>query len=244
MTAEYFTRTDGTKIAVRRVAGLEPAILFLPGHLSDMMGGKAVAIAEWAARNRRACIRFDYGGCGESSGAASEQTLDDWLSDVLLVLDSMHQPAILVGSSMGGWLMCLAALARPEKVKALLGIAPAPDFTEWGYDEDQKAAIMRDGAVEVPNDYGYGPVTITRAFWESGQANRILDRPIAIDCPVRLIHGQADEDVPWRTSLMLAKWLRSADVQVQLIKDGDHRLSRGQDISLILATLQRLMETL
>ncbi len=209
-----------------------------------MSGSKAVALAAWATREGRTFVRFDYAGCGESGGVAIDQTLDDWLSDGLLALDSIEGPAVLVGSSMGGWLMLRTALARPDKVVGLVGIAAAPDFTEWGYDADQKAAIMRDGRIEIASEYGYDPVVITRAFWESGQANRLLDRTIAIDCPVRLIHGQADPDVPWRNSLMLAKALRSADVQVQLIKDGDHRLSRERDIALIVATLENLLETL
>jgi pimeloyl-ACP methyl ester carboxylesterase len=242
---ETVMRDDGVRLAVRRVAGAGPAIMFLPGHLSDMTGGKAVAIANWAERTGRACVRFDYSGCGESEGDALAATLDTWRDDALLVLERMTQgPVVLVGSSMGGWLMLLLAERRPDRIAGLIGIAPAPDFTDWGYSEDQKLAMLREGQICIPSEYGYDPIVITRAFWQSGEANRLLQRSIAVDCPVRLLHGQRDPDVPWHHSLHLADKLRSADVQVTLVKDGDHRLSRDADIALLIATLERLLESL
>ncbi len=232
-------RPDGTRIAARRRIGGEPTIIFLPGYASDMAGSKAVALDSWAAASGRSFMRFDYGGCGESEGAFEEQSVDDWLADTLLAIDATAGPIVLVGSSMGGWIMLLAALARPSRVAALAGIAAAPDFTEWGFDATQRAALQRDGRIEQPSGYG-APLVTTRNFWESGQRNLLLGGSIPIDVPVRLLHGQRDPDVPWRQSLLLAERLRSDDVQVILVKDGDHRLSRAHDIALLVRTIESL----
>jgi pimeloyl-ACP methyl ester carboxylesterase len=234
-------RVDGTRIAVRSRSGRGPTIVFLPGYASDMAGTKAVALDAWAERTGRSFVRFDYGGCGVSEGGFANQTLADWLNDVLLVIDSVAGPLILIGSSMGGWIMLLAALARPERVSALIGLAAAPDFTDWGFTQDQKLALLRDGQVAEHSEYG-PPLITTRGFWQSGEAHRLLQRAIAIDVPLRLIHGQRDVDVPWHHSPHLAGQLRSADVQVILVKDGDHRLSRPQDIALLVATIEALPE--
>jgi pimeloyl-ACP methyl ester carboxylesterase len=237
------TRADGTRIAVRRRDGAGPAIIFLPGYASDMEGTKALALDAWAKGRGHAFVRFDYGGCGASEGAFEDQTLDDWLGDACAVIDATMGPVVLIGSSMGGWLMLLAALARPERVLALVGVAAAPDFTEWGYSDPEKQALLRDGRLEQPSPY-CPPMVTTRALLQSGEALRLLDTEIAVDCPVRLIHGQADGDVPWDIALRTAARLRSADVQVILIKDSDHRLSREQDIGLLIATLEQLLDTL
>ncbi len=188
-------------------------------------------------------LRFDYAGCGLSEGDFEDQSLADWLADVLAMIDEVAPPGpvVLAGSSMGGWLMLLAALARPERIAGLVGIASAPDFTAWGYSDRTKAIILGEGRLERPNPYGDAPSITTRAFWESGEALHVLDAPIPYDGPVRLLHGEADPDVPWEISLRLAESLRSADVQVTLIKDGDHRLSRGEDIALLLRTLAALV---
>jgi pimeloyl-ACP methyl ester carboxylesterase len=221
----------------------------LPGYASDMEGGKATALDEWAAREGRAMLRFDYGGCGASEGDFEAQSLTDWLADVMTAIDAASEsagggPVVLVGSSMGGWLMLLAALARPERVAGLVGIAAAPDFTDWGFSGEEKKTIHEQGRLEQPSPYGEAPYVTTRTFWESGQRQLLLGGGIAIDCPVRLLHGQADRDVPWRYSLLLAERLRSSDVQAILIKDGDHRLSRPQDVSLLTAAVNDLMEHL
>ena len=230
------TRPNGTRIAVRRRDGAGPTVIFLPGYASDMAGSKALALDAWAAQAGRAFVRFDYGGCGESGGAFADQGLDDWLGDALHVIDVTDGPLVLVGSSMGGWIMLLAALARPDRIAALVGVAAAPDFTDWGYTQVQKMALLRDGQIAEESAYG-PPMVTTRRFWQSGEAHRLLQRDIAIDCPVRLLHGQRDADVPWHHSPHLAGKLRSDDVQVTLIKDGDHRLSRPQDIALLIATI-------
>lgn len=239
---DYVEAREGVHLACRHRPGRGPTLVFLPGYASDMTGGKASALDAWAEGRGRAMLRFDYGGCGMSGGAFEEQTLRLWLDDALAMIDRVEGPLVLAGSSMGGWLMLHAALARPERVAGLVGIAAAPDFTAWGFSEEQKMTILRDGRLEEPNPYGDAPTVTTRAFWESGEAMRLMHAPIAIDCPVRLLHGQEDRDVPWTWSLQLGKLLRSADVQMHLVKDGDHRLSRDSDIALLIATVSTLTE--
>ena len=239
----YLSRPDGLRLAVRHRRGRGPTIVFLPGYMSDMEGGKAVALDSWAAEKGRAMLRLDYSGCGASEGAFTDGTLTIWRDDVLLLIDRLVEgPFVLVGSSMGGWLALLVGLARPERLTGLVGIAAAPDFTDWGFTEEQKLQILREGKIEEPSDYGDQPYVTTKAFWQSGEASRLLHGSIAIDCPVRLLHGQRDEVVPWRNALTLAQQLRSADVQTLLIKDGDHRLSREQDLARLINTVATLPE--
>jgi pimeloyl-ACP methyl ester carboxylesterase len=239
---------DGRRIAYRffpgRADGAEPALVFLPGYMSDMAGGKAAAVFDWATSQGRACLLLDYSGCGESSGAFAEGTLSRWRDEVLALVEAhCPGPAIFIGSSMGGWLMLLCALALPAERRAgLIGIAAAPDFTDWGRSEADKARLAAGETVLEPNPYGPEPTPTHPGFWADGQANLLLGGEIALDCPVRLLHGQRDPDVPWDVSLRLADRLRSADVQVTLIKDGDHRLSRDQDIALLLRTVAALVE--
>ncbi len=242
---DYLEAREGVHLAYKHRPGRGPTLLFLPGYASDMSGGKATALDAWAADEGRAMLRFDYGGCGLSGGDFEAQTLAGWRDDALAMIDrAIKGPVVPVGSSMGGWLMLLAALARPDRVAALVGIAAAPDFTGWGYTEEQKLVILRDGRIETPNPYGDAPTVTTRAFWESGEALRLAHAPIAIDCPVRLIHGLADADVPWTWAPELMRLVRSADVQTVLVKDGDHRLSRDSDLALLIATVKTLMERL
>ncbi len=239
------TRADGATLAYARRDGTGPTIVFLPGFMSDMTGSKALALDAWAERTGRPCLRFDYAGCGASGGRFEDQTLAGWLADAVLMIDSLTQgPVVLIGSSMGGWLMLHAALARPDRVAGLIGIAAAPDYTDWGYTQDQKLELLSNVRLELPSPYWTDPTVVTKAFWESGEALRLLHASIAIDCPVRLLHGQRDTDVPWHHSTHLAAQLRSADVQVILVKDGDHRLSREQDIGLLLRTTETLLECL
>lgn len=236
---------DHLKLACRFREGRGPTLVFLPGFMSDMSGGKALALDAWAAHQGRACLRFDYAGCGESEGVFEGQTLTGWRDNVLSMIDTLASgPVVLVGSSMGGWLMLLAALARPGRVAGLVGIAAAPDFTDWGYSKAQKLELLSNGRLELASSYGPEPTIITKALWQSGEVNRVLHGPIAIDCPVRLLHGQRDRDVPWHHSPHLASLIRSDDVQVTLVKDGDHRLSREQDIGLLLRIVGDLLERL
>jgi len=244
MTA-YLARPDKPALAYRYRPGRGPTIVFLPGYRSDMEGGKATALDAWAAREGRAMLRLDYSGCGASEGRFVDHDLDHWRDDVLdaIAAFASQGPLLLVGSSMGGWLALLVALALPGRVQAVVGIAAAPDFTDWGFSADVVAVLEHDGRIEEPSDYSDTPDVTTYAFWRSGQGNLLLGDEIAFDGPVRLLQGQLDETVPTSIALRLSRALRSADVQITLIKDGDHRLSRPQDIELLIATVAHLMES-
>lgn len=237
----FHALADGRRLAFRHVPGAGPTIVFLPGYMSDMAGGKATAVFDWAMGQGRACLLLDYSGCGESDGSFADGTLSRWRDEVLdLIAAQTAGSVVLVGSSMGGWLMLLVGLALGERLAGLVGIAAAPDFTDWGYDADQQAQLASGQTVLEDNPYGPEPTPTHALFWADGQAQRLLDQPIAITCPVRLLHGQRDPDVPWELALTLAEQLHSDDVQVTLIKDGDHRLSRDADIALLLRTLESL----
>ncbi len=238
----FAIRNDGIKLAYRLNEGRGPTLVFLPGYMSDMQGGKATALYAWAQAQGIGMLRLDYSGCGESDGAFEHGTLDIWRDDVLTAIaHAQVGPLILVGSSMGGWLMLLLAEALGAQVTAMVGIAAAPDFTDWDFNDTDRATMIANGRIERPSDYGYDPMIITRDFWQSGQDNLRLNSEIGIDCPVRLIHGQRDPDVPWETSMKLAARLRSSDVQTILVKDGDHRLSRDEDIALLIDTVAKLV---
>ena len=233
--------SDGRRIAFRHIAGGGPAVVFLPGYMSDMAGGKATALAEWAAHEGRECLLLDYSGCGESGGDFGQGTLTRWRDEVVALIDAhVTGKVVLVGSSMGGWLMLLVAQRLGERLAGLVGIAAAPDFTDWGYDEEQKAKLAAGRPVFEDNPYGPEPTPTHPGFWADGQALRQLEEEIPLDCPVRLLHGQDDADVPPEVSLRLSAALRSSDVQVTLVKGGDHRLSREQDIALLLRTVAAL----
>ena len=238
---QFHSLSDGQRIAYRFIPGAGPTLVFLPGYMSDMAGSKAQAVAGWATAQGRACLLLDYSGCGASDGLFAEGTLSRWRDEVLALIEAICPgPVLLVGSSMGGWLMLLVALAMPERVAALVGIAAAPDFTDWGFTAEQQMQLAAGKVLFEANPYGPEPTPTYPMFWRDGQTQRLLGGEIALTCPVRLLHGQADADVPWETSLRLARALRSADVQVALVKDGDHRLSRTSDIELLLHTLAAL----
>ncbi len=241
----YIARPDGLRLACRQTRGQGPALVFLPGYNSDMQGSKACALEAWAVREGRPFLRFDYAGCGESDGDFEDQTLETWLGDVLFLVRSLIEgPLVIIGSSMGGWLALHVALALGSQVIGLVGIAAAPDFSDWGFSDEVRSIIELNGRIEMPNPYGPEPSVTTLPLLRSGTRLRLLDKEIAITVPVRLIHGQADDDVPWEIALQLAKQLRSSDVQTHFIKDGDHRLSRDQDIILLLGVVSALMESL
>lgn len=233
---------EHARIAYRHTAGRGPTLVFLPGYMSDMAGGKATALFDWAVGEGRACLLLDYSGCGESPGDFADGTLSRWKGEVLALIEA-HCPGqvLLIGSSMGGWLMLLVALAlAPERVAGLVGIAAAPDFTDWGYAEADKARLAAGETIYEANPYGPEPTPTHAAFWADGEANRLLDAPIALDCPVWLLHSMGDADVPWQIATRLMQALRSARVQLTLVKDGDHRLSRPEDIALLLAGVSAL----
>ena len=238
----FLARPDGTRLAYRLHPGRGPTIVFLPGYMSDMEGTKALALEQWARRAGRAMLRLDYSGCGASEGRFVDGTLDLWRDDVLHLLDNLtHGPLLLVGSSMGGWLMLLVACARPERLHALVGIAPAPDFTEWGFTDAERRQLASVGDLRQPSDYSDEPYLTTQGFWRSGQRNLLLANRLQLACPIRLLHGQRDESVPWEISLRLAAACDGGDVHVTLVKDGDHRLSREQDIALLESTIAALL---
>jgi pimeloyl-ACP methyl ester carboxylesterase len=238
-------RPNGKGLAWRRLSGREPTVVFLPGFGSDMSGEKATSLATFCSNVGQAMLRFDYSGHGESDGRFEEGTIGQWTEDALAIIDALSAgPLVLVGSSMGGWIALLAALARPERVAGIVGIAAAPDFTEilmWqSMTFQERDRLMADGVLFAPNRYG-PPTPITRALIEDGRTHLLLDRPIPLTCPVRLLHGQNDQDVPWELSLRLADRLESTDVQVILVKDGEHRLSRPADLALLHRTLAPLL---
>lgn len=234
----------GTRLAYRLREGGSPTLIFLPGYASDMEGTKALAVDAFAQARGLAMLRFDYSGTGSSEGRFEDGTLGGWLEEALHMLDSLTDgPVVLVGSSMGGWLALLMARHRPERIAALVGIAAAPDFTDWGYSEEEKEVLRSAGRLEQPNPYAPEPHVTTSGFWESGEALRLLDGPIAVDCPVRLVHGDADAEVPVEIAVRTMQQLRSADVQLTLIKGGGHRLSQRHEIEAILRSIAGILET-
>lgn len=237
----FHTLADGRRIALRHCAGSGPAIVFLPGYKSDMAGSKATALFEWAAQAGRGCLLFDYSGCGESSGSFADGTLSRWCEEAVAVIEArLSGRIVMVGSSMGGWLMLLVARALGARVAALVGVAAAPDFTAWGYDAEQKARLAAGATLLLDNPSGPEPTPVHPGFWADGENLRQLGGEIPFEGPVRLLHGQDDRDVPPEISLRLAAALRSRDVQVTLVKGGDHRLSREQDLALLLRTVAGL----
>lgn len=238
----YLELPDGRRIAHRFTPGTGPTIVFLPGYLSDMAGSKATALFEMAQASGRPCLLLDYSGCGDSPGDFAEGTLSRWRDEVLAVIAAAAlEQVVLVGSSMGGWLMLMVAEALAGKVRGLIGVAAAPDFTDWGIAQMDKNILADGETLWEDNPYGPEPTPTHPGFWADGQANLMLGKEIAFDGPVRLLHGQRDAEVPWDVSVKLAERLRSADVQVALIKDGDHRLSRESDIHLLLRTVAELV---
>ena len=242
-------RPDGEHLAWRRVDGAGPTVVWLGGFRSDLTGTKAQALADWAGANGRAYIRFDYLGHGDSSGDfRANGTITRWREDALAVLDELTRgPVVLVGSSMGGWIACLAAMARPQRVAAMVLVAPAPDFTEKlmtpQIPPDGHSALAADGVWMRPSDYGE-PYPITSTLLEDGARWSILGaEPVPIEVPVRFLQGGADPDVPWRHALELAQAIKGQDVVFSLIKDGDHRLSRPQDIERLLAAVTEVSAT-
>ncbi|HEY5208567.1 MAG TPA: alpha/beta hydrolase [Stellaceae bacterium] len=243
--AAILTRADGATIAYRARAGTGPGIVFLGGFMSDMNGTKANFLDAYAAARGRAFLRFDAYAHGASSGDFNIATVGRWRGDAAAILDQLTEgPQILVGSSLGGWIMLLAALDRPARITALVGIAAAPDATEalmWRqFPPETQTRLMRDGHVDLPSQYGELPYRFTRTLIEEGRHHLVMNAPVPIACPVRLLQGMQDPDVPWRTALDLADRLAGTDVAVTLVKDGDHRLSRPRDLDLLARTLDAL----
>jgi hypothetical protein len=236
---------DGAFLAWRRVAGAGPTVLWLGGFRSEMAATKASALADWAAAAGRDFLRFDYFGHGVSGGDFAAGTITRWRADALAVIDQLTEgPLVIVGSSMGGWLALLAALARPQRVGALVLIAPATDFTERligpSLPAEAQTALARDGVWRRPSAFDPAGYPITRALLEDGARWSLLPGPIPIAAPVRILQGGADPDVPWTHALELANTLKGEDVVFTLIRDGDHRLSRPQDVARIVAAVEEV----
>lgn len=232
----HHTLYDGRRVAFRYTHGAGPCLVFLPGYMSDMSGSKATALFAEAQAKGRSCLLLDYSGCGQSDGTFTEGMLSSWRDEVLaLVASYVSGPVLLVGSSMGGWLMLLVAEHLKHRCAGMIGIAAAPDFTRWGYSEEQRAQLAAGETIYEPNPYGPEPTPTHAKFFADAECHLRLESAIDLTCPVRLIHGKADEDVPFEISLRLKSALKSGDVQVTLIEDGDHRLSRDSDIAALKA---------
>ena len=240
MTVSYFTTTQNRKLAYRRheASANRPGFVWLSGFKSDMQGSKVLRLEAWAKAGDFNFLAFDYSGHGQSEGAFENGTISQWREDALAAIDTLTQgPQILVGSSMGGWMALLAAIARPDRIAGMVLIAPAPDFTEklmWPslLPEEQKE-ILQNGVYLQPSDYDE-PLPLTKALFEDGKHWQIMDAPIAFAGPVRILQGRLDEPVPWEHAQRLVELITSDDLTFTLIKDGDHRLSREQVIERLL----------
>jgi pimeloyl-ACP methyl ester carboxylesterase len=244
-TTGRLDRGDGVHLAWAKLAGRQPTVVFLPGYRSDMTGDKATALAAHCAATGQALLRLDYSGHGASGGRFEDGTIGMWAADALAVIAAQTEgPLILVGSSMGGWIALLAARVLAPRLAGLIGIAAAPDFTEtlmWeAMTFAERAQLMEQGVLHVPSQYGES-YSITRGLIEDGRKHLLLGDPIRLDCKVRLLHGQRDPDVPWETALRIAEQATGEDVRILLVKDGDHRLSRPQDLALLCATLAEIL---
>jgi pimeloyl-ACP methyl ester carboxylesterase len=239
---------NGTTIAYQRSPGRRPGVIFLGGFMSDMTGTKATTLETWCHTHAQAFVRFDYSGHGASSGRFRDGTIGAWTEEAIAVFDHLSKgPQILVGSSMGGWIMLLVALARPERIAGLLSVACAVDFTEhmlWqSLDTATRLQLQRDGLIYLPSEYDQeAPYPITLKLIEEARHHLLLERQrLSITCPVRLLHGMRDADVPWQISIQVAERLASDNVRVVLVKDGEHRMSREQDLKLLTDLLGELI---
>ena len=243
----YWTREDGARIAYRRVSGRSPTVVFLGGFSSDMTGTKATHLDAWCRERGQAYLRFDYQGHGASSGQFVDGTIGTWRDDALAVIEGCTEGSLLlVGSSMGAWIMLLVAGALAGRVGGLVGLAAAPDFTEeliWRrLTAKSRAELMGTGVVHVPSEYTVEGCAISLALIKEGREHLLLDTRIAVECPVRLLHGADDSDVPWEMSSRLLEALIAPDVTLELIKGGDHRLSTPADLARLTRTLDDLLE--
>ena len=243
---QYLTTSDGIQLAYAKTVGKPPGVVFLGGYMSDMTGVKAQALEQLCQETGHAFIRFDHRGHGSSTGLLEQSTISTWTSDALTIIDSLTEgPQILVGSSMGGWIMLLAALARKTTVTGLVGIATATDFTQRLLDtelnEVQRIELKNTGLTHIHSPYSETPYVITQALLEDGQQHLLLKGGIDLHCPVRLLHGTSDVSVHWKDSLELASALITSDVEITLVKDGDHRLSDPRSISRLIDTVQLLI---
>ncbi len=236
-------RPDGESLAWRRIDGDGPTVIWVGGFRSDMTGTKAQALADAAAARAWRFVRYDHFAHGASSGDWRQASIGRWREDLIGVIDELADgPVVLVGSSMGGWVSLLAGLARPERLHALVLVAPAPDFTHrlmWpGLADETRQAILRDGEALAPDHDGLPPYPLTRTFFDESRQWTLLDGPIRLPAPVQILQGMADEAVPWRHAMELVERLEAPEVTISLIKDGDHRLSGPRDLDRLLAAVE------
>jgi pimeloyl-ACP methyl ester carboxylesterase len=240
---QMIDRGDGIRLAARFQPGRGPSLLFLPGYMSDMSGTKAQHLLGWARATGRACLLLDYSGCGASEGDFDQGSIHRWATDARAVADALAPgPLLPIGSSMGGWVMLHVALADPARIAALVGIAAAPDFTRWGLSlsAEDVERLAHQGFTTRPSAYADSPYRYSRALIEDAEGACLLGGPIPLHCPVRLLHGEDDPDVPWQVSRQLMARLGSSDVQLALVKGGDHRLSSPADLALLQRTIESL----
>ncbi|MDF3607503.1 alpha/beta hydrolase [Paracoccus sp. DMF-8] len=244
---EYLDTPQGRRIAYNRLEGRGTGVVFLGGFRSDMQGTKAIALQDWAARAGVPFLRFDYSGHGESDGDFLDGSIGDWFADASAAITTLTRgPQVLVGSSMGGWISLLCARAMPERVAGLVTIAAAPDFTQIGYwdgfDAAQRAALLRDGRVDLPSEYSDEPYVITRRLIENGRDNLVLDQPLPLPFPVRFLQGTADQDVPVDWAMRLLGHAQGDDLRLTLVKGADHRFSTPECLELIALTVGEVLE--
>ena len=242
---EYLTTPQGRRIAHHRTEGQGPGIVFLGGFMSDMTGSKAMFLQDWAAAQGRAFLRFDYSGHGQSSGAFEDGCIGDWVEDAMAMIKALTEgPQVLVGSSMGGWIALQIARTLPDRVKGLVGIAPAPDFTEdsmWaGFSEAQRVALMDQGRIVIPSDYSEDGYPITRRLIEDGRARLVLRTPLSLPFPVRILQGTADTDVPVSVALRLMDHADCPDLRLTLVKGADHRFSTPECLAMIATAVNEV----
>ena len=240
---QYLETPQARRIAYCRHRGKGPGVVFLGGFKSDMEGTKALHLDAWARGRGQAFLRFDYSGHGASGGRFEDGSISDWVEDALAVIEAATEgPLILVGSSMGGWIALRIAQAMPERLAGLIGIAAAPDFTArmWAeFSSGEQARLLETGQVALPSDYGE-PYVITRRLIEDGRQNFVLDKPLALPCPVRLLQGMADADVPWSDATRLIDHVGAEDARLTLVKAADHRFSSPDCLALIEAAVAEL----
>jgi pimeloyl-ACP methyl ester carboxylesterase len=245
-SVQRLSRPDGNWVAYATTAGRAPTVAFLGGFRSDMTGTKAIALEAWARKTGHAYLRFDYLGHGQSSGRFEDGTIGRWRDDSLAAIDQLTDgKLILVGSSMGGWLSLLVARARPERLAGVVLIAAAPDFTERmllkRLSVQERVQLEREGRLERPSQYSPEPSVFTWKLIEEGRNHLVLDKKLSLPCPVRLLHGQSDPDVPWEYSLQIAAHLDAPEVVTTLVKGGDHRLSTPGELARLIATVEELL---
>ncbi len=239
-------REPGIELAYEYLPGAGPVVVFCPGYASDMSGTKATALLEICEHERMAMLRFDYSGHGASGGEFIDGTIGSWAEDAAFIISQVvpQQDLLIIGSSMGGWIALLLALRFKAQMRGLLLIAPAPDFTEKlvrpGLTLEQLEILGREGVLYQPSEYG-NPLPLAQKLLDEGKKHLLLDAPISVDCPVRILHGMQDADVPWQLSLTLAEKLETPDVRLTFVKDGDHRLSRPHDLGLLVGALRALL---